>query len=113
MQETVELWAMEIWFGDDDTAELCSRAAMLAERWGAIGGRAVGRRLLQIEAARTIEALRALPGGLHHDPSDGTWVTRVEGVAIISFELDDGATGRTKTVRVLSVSDQTAGRTSR
>ncbi|WP_204000553.1 hypothetical protein [Micromonospora lutea] len=100
---------MDIWFGDDETAELCSRAANLTARWGAAGGMAVGRRLLQIEAAPTVEALRALPGGLCRDATDDTWMINVGNVAVIRFALDDRTYGA-GTVRVLSVSDQPAVR---
>ncbi|MTK05180.1 hypothetical protein [Micromonospora sp. CP22] len=104
---------MDIWFGDDETAELCSRAARLTARWGAAGGRAVGRKLVQIEAAATVEALRALPGGLRRDATDDTWMINVDGVAIIKFKLDDRTGDGAGTVRVLAVSDQPAGGTRR
>lgn len=104
---------MDIWFGDDETAELCSRARKLAARWGAIGGRAVGRKLVQIEATSSVEALRALPGAPRRDATDGTWMISVDGVAIIRFELDNEATHGAGAIRVLSVSDQQAGRTRR
>lgn len=113
MHETLEFGVMDIWFGDDETAELCSRGASLAARWGAVGGRAVGRKLVQIEAAPTLEALRALPGGLRRDATDDTWMINVDGVAIIRFELDDRTGDGVGTVRVLSVSDQPAGRARR
>ncbi len=104
---------MDIWFGDDETAELCSRAAKLAARWGAVGGRAVGRKLVQIEAAPSVEALRALPGDLRRDATDGTWMISVDGVAIIRFELDSQVPHGEGAIRVFSVSDQQAGRTRR
>ncbi len=96
---------MEIWFGDDETAELCSRANKLAARWGATGGRAVGRKLVQIEAAPSVEALQALPGDLRSDATDGTWMISAGGVAIIRFEVDCQATHGEGAIRVLSVSD--------
>jgi hypothetical protein len=104
---------MDIWFGDDETAELCSRATKLAARWGAAGGRAVGRKLVQIEAAPSVEALRAIPGDLRRDATDDTWMISVDGVAIIRFEFDTQATHGEGAIRVLSVSDQEAGRTRR
>lgn len=113
MHETVEFGVMDIWFGDDETAELCSQAAKLTARWGAAGGMAIGRRLLQIEAAPTVEALRALPGGLRRDATDDTWMINVGNVAVIRFALDDRTSDGAGTVRVLSVSDQPAGRTRR
>lgn len=103
---------MDIWFGDDGTAELCSRAEKLTARWGPTGGRAVGRKLLQIEAAPTVEALQALPG-LRRDPTNGTWMISIDSVAIIKFELDSGPADGTRVVHVLTVTDQLAGRTRR
>ena len=100
---------MDIWFGDDDTAELCSRTTSLTARWGPKGGMAVGRRLLQIEAAPTVTALQKLPGDLRQDATDGTWMINASDVVIIKFELDDGAAGA-QTIRVLSVSDRSAER---
>jgi hypothetical protein len=99
---------MDVWFGDDETADLCSRVAMLRARWGAVGGVAVGRRLLQIEAAPTAEALLSLPGRPRQDPADGTWLIDVDGVASIRFELDDRLVAGSRVVRVLSVTDQQA-----
>jgi hypothetical protein len=96
---------MDIWFGDDETAELCSRAAKLATRWGAAGGRAVGRKLMQIEAAPSLEALRALPGHLRQDATDGTWMINVDGVATIRFEPDSPTTTGKGAIRVLSISN--------
>lgn len=96
---------MDVWFGDDETADLCSRAAMLRARWGAVGGMSVGRRLLQIEAAPTVEALRWLPGRPRQDLTDGTWLIDVDGVASIRFELDDRLVAGSRVVRVLSVTD--------
>jgi hypothetical protein len=101
---------MDIWFGDDETAELCGCATRLATRWGPSGGRAVGRRLLQIEAAPTIQALQALPGGLRNDATDGTWMIKVQDVAVIKFELDGDTVNGTHLVRVLSVTDLPAER---
>jgi hypothetical protein len=74
------------------------------------GGMAVGRRLLQIEAAPTMTALQTLPGDLRRDATDGTWMINASDVAIIKFELDDGAANGTHAVRVLSVSGQPAER---
>jgi hypothetical protein len=113
VHETLEFRVMDIWFGDDGTAELCSQAARLRARWGVTGGMAVGRRLVQIEAAPTLEALRSLPGGLRRDPADGTWMITVDDVAIIRFELDNGTADGSPVVRVLAVNDRPAGRTRR
>ncbi|MFY1661177.1 hypothetical protein [Micromonospora sp. WMMD1274] len=104
---------MDIWFGDDETADLCSRAARLTARWGSTGGMAVGRKLIQIEAAPTVEALQSLPGDLRRDPTDGSWMISVGGVAIIKFEINNGTADGTHVVRVLAVTDQPAGRTRR
>src|SRR5690348_10254718 len=101
---------MDIWFGDDDTAELCSRATSLTARWGPKGGRAVGRKLLQIEAAPTMSAIRALPGHLRRDATDGTWMINADDAVIIKFKLDDGVADGAQAIRVLSVSDQPAER---
>jgi hypothetical protein len=104
---------MDIWFGDDETAELCSRADRLRARWGAAEGMAVGRRLLQIEAAPSVEALQELPGGLRRDPADGTWMIDIKGVATIKFELENGTADGRHAVRVIAVSDQPVGRNRR
>src|SRR5262245_48127947 len=101
---------MDILFDDDETADLCSHAARLTARWGTKDGRAVGRKLVQIEAATTVEALRALPGGLRRDAANGTWMINVNGVAIIRFELDSDTDDGARTVRVLAVTDQPAER---
>lgn len=101
---------MDIWFGDDDTAELCSCATSLTARWGPKGGMTVGRRLLQIEAAPTVSALQALPGDLRRDATDDTWMINAGDAVIIRFRLDDGAANGAQVVRVLSVSDRPAGR---
>ena len=103
---------MDICFGDDETAELCSRAEKLTARWGPTGGRAVGRKLLQIEAAPTVEALQALPG-VRRDPVNDTWMISIDSVAIIKFELDTGPAGGMRMAHVLTVTDQLSGRTRR
>lgn len=101
---------MEIWFADDDTAEMCGCVTKLATRWGPTGGRAVGRKLLQLQAAPSVEALRTLPGGLCHDTTNDTWMIKVEGVAVITFELGADATEGLHLARVLSVTDLSAER---
>ena len=101
---------MEIWFGDDETAELCSRTARLTARWGPAGGMAVGRRLLQIEAAPTVEALCVLPGKCRPDEADGTWLIDVEEVAVIRFQLGSGTAGTARKAHVISVSNHPTGR---
>jgi plasmid maintenance system killer protein len=104
---------MEIWFGDDETAELCSRTAKLTARWGPAGGKAVGRRLIQIEAAPTIEALCALPGKCRLDAANGTWLVDVEDIAVIRFRFGSGTAGTACKAHVISVSNHPTGRTRR
>lgn len=106
VHETLESQVMDVWFSDDETADLCGRASMLKARWGAVGGMAVGRRLMQIEAAPTVDALRSLPGRARQDSTDGTWTIDVHGVASIRFEVNDRLADGSYMVRVLSITDQ-------
>jgi hypothetical protein len=72
--------------------------------------RAVGRSARWPRSAHTIQALQALPGDLHHDATDDTWMIKVQDVAVINFQLDGAGTNGTHVVRVLSVTDPPAER---
>jgi hypothetical protein len=99
---------MEIWFADQKMAALCCELERLRARWGPDGGTGVGRRLQQMKAARTLEALRALPGRCRPcDGSEGNWMIDIDGVAVIVFRLelaDDGAAVLGTVVRATVVS---------
>jgi hypothetical protein len=104
---------VEIWFDDDETAALCCRSARLTARWGVAGGRVLGRRLAQIEAAPTVDALSALPGKCRLDVSDGTWLIDAGDVAIIRLRVGRERAGAVTKAYVISVNDHPNGRARR
>jgi hypothetical protein len=78
---------VEIWFADPQTAALCCCLERLQARWGPEGGQQVGRRLQQMKAAPTLEALSTLPGNCR-PCGDGNWLLDVAGLATILFRPD-------------------------
>ena len=85
---------MEICFADPQTAAVCCCLERLRERWGAEGGPRVGRRLQQMKAAPTLEALGTLPGRCRPcDDGAGNWLIDVAGIATIVFRPGPPADG--------------------
>ena len=106
---------MEVWFADHTTQELCTQLGKLQARWGRVDGERVARRLLQLRAAPTLEAMMRLPGNCRPSPAaDGTWLIDVDGVARLRLRpggpgTDDKAL-TTAQITVVAISDHQSRR---
>lgn len=61
---------MEICFADAALARTCSDKRLRVRAWGQVGGKKVALRLQQLQAAGSLEDMRALPGRCHELAGD-------------------------------------------